>query len=430
MSDAASGRKLPTRAVALAYVRACDGPVSAWDQRWHQAAKQLRRSVDEPPYRGLAAFGPGDTERFFGRETVVELLLTHLATERLVVLTGPSGSGKTSVLRAVQERLDHVVVVDPLEDVLALPAGERVVVGLRDDFLDALSRHPDLAAAPRVTLDPLTAEQVRAALGRPASDAGRALEHALLATLTAEVVRQPGALPFATEALRRTWRAGGLTLAGYDATGGIPAVLAGTAEAVYGRLAAAEQAMARDLFLRLVTFGEHTADTRRRLPRDELDAPAVAERFVRARLITADRTGLELAHDGLIDGWPRLRGWLTEDRAALGVHRRLTEATRLWEAAKLEPAALYRGVRLTEAVNWAQRPDARPNARERRFLDAGSRQRESELIASRRTAVRRRRLSATTAVSAVVAAASAVTAVLQHHRGRRSRISTKKQLRR
>lgn len=73
MSDAASGRKLPTRAVAPAYVRACEGPVSAWDERWHQAAKELRRTAADPPYPGLAAFGPGDTGPFFGREDALTL---------------------------------------------------------------------------------------------------------------------------------------------------------------------------------------------------------------------------------------------------------------------------------------------------------------------------------------------------------------------
>jgi hypothetical protein len=496
LSDAASGRKLPTLAVALAYVRACDGPVTEWDRRWHDVAAELARrrlaapAAAEPPYLGLAAFGPGDAGRFFGREDVVDLLLDRLATERLLVVAGPSGSGKTSLLRAGLERsgrpvvflrpgreplaecaarlapltgipaarlraeftadpgrlhlrirqvlttssTELLLVVDQFENVLtgeddgflaavagAARAPVRVVLGLRAEFTDVGARHPALSGALRdglIPLGPLTAGQVRAALVRPAADAGRVLENALVATLVAEVTRQPGALPFATEALRRTWRAGSLTLAGYDATGGITAAVVSQAEAVYGRLSAVERAATRDLFLRLVTFGEGIADTRRLVPHDEPATPSVVAHFVGARLVTADRAGLELAHDALIDGWPRLRTWLAADRDALRVHRRLTEATRLWEAGGRAPAALYRGGRLDEALTWARRADARPNAKERRFLQAASRYRDAEETTNRR----RRRLSAAAAVSALLAAASTATAVLQHRRGGRARV--------
>ncbi|MEU6977796.1 hypothetical protein [Streptomyces sp. NPDC046371] len=54
----------------------------------------------EPPYLGLARFGTGDEERFFGRERLVARLVELVRERRLVVLTGPSGSGKSSLLRA------------------------------------------------------------------------------------------------------------------------------------------------------------------------------------------------------------------------------------------------------------------------------------------------------------------------------------------
>ncbi|HET6707428.1 hypothetical protein [Amycolatopsis sp.] len=475
MSDAASGRKLPTRAVALAYVRACDGPVAEWDRRWHEAAAELssrRRaapgSAAAPPYPGLAAFGAGDAGRFFGREDVVDLLLSRLAEARFVVVSGPSGSGVTSVLRAglvprvrqpvvflrpgrrplaeCATRLaaltgnppdaGFLLVVDQFEEVFTADADERacffaallraeqasarVVLGVRADFADACVRHPALAEATRnalIPLEPLTAGQVRAALVRPAADAGRGLENALVATLMAEVARQPGALPFATEALRRTWQATQgvtLTLAAYEATGGITAAMAGAAEAVYGRLAPPEQAEARSLFLRLAGLGDGTPDTRRLVPHAELDPTPVVARFVRARLVTAGRTGLELAHDTLLDGWPRLRSWLAADRDALRVHRRLTEAAALWEASHREPAVLYRGRQLDEALSWADRADARPNTPERRFLRASVELRAAEEMATRR----RRRLSAATALTALLAAVSTATAIRRRWAGR------------
>lgn len=56
------------------------------------------------PYKGLDPFQPEDAHVFFGRETLIEQLLTHLGQNgdapRFLALVGPSGSGKSSVLRA------------------------------------------------------------------------------------------------------------------------------------------------------------------------------------------------------------------------------------------------------------------------------------------------------------------------------------------
>ncbi|GGM16865.1 hypothetical protein GCM10010129_71310 [Streptomyces fumigatiscleroticus] len=56
------------------------------------------------PYPGLASFGPGDSQWFFGRERLTRELTDRLAdrlrTTRPLFVTGPSGSGKSSLLRA------------------------------------------------------------------------------------------------------------------------------------------------------------------------------------------------------------------------------------------------------------------------------------------------------------------------------------------
>ena len=64
----------------------------------------------------------------------------------------------------------------------------------------------------------------------------------------------------------------------------------------------------------MVEPGQGTPDTRRPLTRAELDewacpdVPAVVERLARARLLTVDEDGVQLAHEALITCWPRLRG--------------------------------------------------------------------------------------------------------------------------
>ncbi len=52
------------------------------------------------PYKGLDVFGEDDAELFFGREKLVDELLSKVKTSRTMFITGPSGSGKSSLVRA------------------------------------------------------------------------------------------------------------------------------------------------------------------------------------------------------------------------------------------------------------------------------------------------------------------------------------------
>jgi len=52
------------------------------------------------PYMGLDAFDEEDAELFFGREKLVEDLVSRVKGSQTVFVTGPSGSGKSSLVRA------------------------------------------------------------------------------------------------------------------------------------------------------------------------------------------------------------------------------------------------------------------------------------------------------------------------------------------
>ncbi|MFI9761533.1 WD40 repeat domain-containing protein [Streptomyces sp. NPDC051963] len=104
LSQAAAGKQLPSRAVTLAYVKACGGDVNEWERRWREASAELVTEADDdtsrPPYRGLTRFEPGDAELFFGRDQLVERLTELNRKHRFTAVFGPSGSGKSSLLRA------------------------------------------------------------------------------------------------------------------------------------------------------------------------------------------------------------------------------------------------------------------------------------------------------------------------------------------
>jgi hypothetical protein len=79
---------------------------------------------------------------------------------------------------------------------------------------------------------------------------------------------------------------------------------------------------------------------------------------------------LDVSHEALIRGWPRLRGWLDEDRAGLRLQRRITEAAEEWQRSNRDHDLLYRGARLIQAQEWRARREAELNPLEREFLDA------------------------------------------------------------
>src|SRR5438093_867270 len=77
---------------------------------------------------------------------------------------------------------------------------------------------------------------------------------------------------------------------------------------------------------------------------------------------------LDVSHEALIRGWPRLRGWLDEDRAGLRLQRRITETADEWQRSNRDNDLLYRGARLIQAQEWRDRHEVELNPLEREFL--------------------------------------------------------------
>ncbi len=205
-------------------------------------------------------------------------------------------------------------------------------------------------------------------------------------------------------------------MAGYRATGGIDGAVAQAADSVYNRLDPAGQETVHRVLLRLVTLGEGTPDTRRRVDLAELTGFEDGERptptravladLIDARLVTADADTVEITHETLVTAWPRLRMWLTEDRAGLRIHMDLTDAAREWQHEGRDPGRLFRGSRLAVARDWAARHDQDLNPGERAFLAASQ---HDQLRASRR----RRAAAAALAVLTVLSLTAADVAIQQ-----------------
>ncbi|MFI8070928.1 helix-turn-helix domain-containing protein [Streptomyces sp. NPDC086033] len=294
---------------------------------------------------------------------------------------------------------DTFVIVDQFEEVFTLchDAAERarfidllltarrpesrlrVLLAVRGDFYGRCAEHRELADALRdanLLTGAMSRTELRDSVVKPATAAGLTVERALTIRLVEEVADAPGGLPLLSHALLETWRrrrGKTLTMAGYEAAGCLDGAIAKTAEEIYGRFTEGQAAAARRVLLRMVAPGDGTPDTRRPVERTELgDTGPVVEALTGARLLTLDGDTVEIAHEALLTAWPRLRGWIEEDRERLRVLRNLTEAAHAWQELGREEGALYRGSRLAAAqehFGGAAREDL--TDLERAYLDAG-----------------------------------------------------------
>ncbi|MEU7189681.1 hypothetical protein [Streptomyces sp. NPDC045369] len=442
-------------------------------------AEELLRRVRE--HRVVAVFGPSGS----GKSSLLRAGL--IARLRQPAADPPLGLSPPAAIRVLTPgarperdagRLfspagtpgDTWLVVDQFEEVFTLcadpdernaflrrvvtagdPASRlRVVLGVRADFYGRCLAHRELADViheASLPIGPMSPQELREAIVKPAAAEGLIVERSLTARLVEEMAEEPGSLPLLSHVLLETWRrrrGRTLTLQAYEAAGGVHGAVAQTAEQLYGRLSPRQAGTARRMLLRLITPGEGAADTRRPAARAELDAgdPAAAqvvEQLARARLITVDQDTVDLAHEALITSWPRLRGWIEEDRGRLIVHRRLTEAAGLWDELDRDPGALYRGTRLDAAEEaFAPEEGSLPEETggsvpspggtsdeltplERAFLTASVAARDRERRAAARTTRRLRQSAATLSVLLALALAAGLVAWDQFRTSERQR---------
>ncbi len=229
------------------------------------------------------------------------------------------------------DQLEELFTIAPTEDaeaflttlasaVTADNAQLRVIASIRADFFGHPLSSPSfgpLAGPATVTIGPMAAEQLAAAISEPARLTGVEVEQALVAQLAADTAGRTGSLPLMQFALTRAWeeRSGTtVTVTDYERLGGLTGTLVGSAETLWERLSPVEQDATRRLLPRLVQIGDEV--TRRReqvgatVAIDGVD-PNLIETLVAARLVTLDRDDatreptIELSHESLIGAWPR-----------------------------------------------------------------------------------------------------------------------------
>jgi len=265
-----------------------------------------------------------------------------------------------------------------------------VVIALRADFYGACTSAPlaglaDLMRDQQINPVPMDEDELREAIAEPARRHGWRVERELENLLIRQTLGDAGRLPLLQHGLTEIWNhcgdSGALTLAAYRALAGdgdLGHVLAKTADKAFEDedhpqyLNDKEQAAARHLLVRLVHVDTGSDDLRRRLATtdDDIRVPAFSNEVMdgvirklsapETRLLVTDRFGdgdspmqtVELTHETLIRAWPRLKGWLEEEREFEHWHRRIIDRARDWKAAGEDKEPLLSGRPLDHALDW------------------------------------------------------------------------------
>ncbi|MCB9131483.1 MAG: CHAT domain-containing protein [Anaerolineales bacterium] len=227
--------------------------------------------------------------------------------------------------------------------------------------------------ANRLELTPLGDDELWAAIVEPAAQVGVTVDEALAVQLIADAAGQSGVLPLVQETLVLLWQRverRQLGLAAYKAMAeggrsGLQVAIDRRATTMYNNLPDEAQPIARRIFLRLIQFGEGRADTRRQQTVNELrasgDDPDLFDQtlatLTASRLLTTsgeeggDRR-VDIAHEALITGWPRLQVWLRERKEVELTRRRLEGKAKEWVRLGRGEGGLLDKEELAEAIAW------------------------------------------------------------------------------
>jgi hypothetical protein len=140
LSYAASGHRLPSLQVTLAFVQTCGGDSAAWERRWRRLSDGEQPPTRKPATTPASLPRPAQLPlpgRLVGREA--DLRLLDEAVAEPVLITGAAGVGKSELALHHAHALASTMVEGQLyADLGLLEQGHRDVEDVLDGFLRAL----------------------------------------------------------------------------------------------------------------------------------------------------------------------------------------------------------------------------------------------------------------------------------------------------
>lgn len=275
---------------------------------------------------------------------------------------------------------------------LSLDANIRVVLSMRDDFLIACKEHDSLSPifSEVTAIVPLSGAALRRALVQPALKCGYRFEDELMVDrILADVENERGALPLLAFATARLWEKrdrqnGLLTVHAYKDIGGVSGALAQYAESILEQMNSNQHSIVREIFRNLIT----AQNTRAARDIEELlsvfpdrhSAEEVLRILIDARLLTSfetqgsdgngSRKRVEIIHESLLNAWPRLVRWLTQDADSALLRDQLRQAAHAWKLRNHSDDLLWSGAAFLEYKAWRQSYSGRLSPTEEAFVQA------------------------------------------------------------
>jgi hypothetical protein len=311
-----------------------------------QLASHLQRNADDPGFLLTGALG-----RITDQARSQDKILPNENAKLIVVID------------QLEEVFSAVISAEERHQFVRLMAGLArcgavwVVAALRSDLWHRASEIPELIALSegyrRIEVLPPTTAELMEMIRKPAQSAGLAFEMhpvtgvPLDALIAQDAAHAPGALALVSFVLDELYRrdvlnGGGrvLTNATYEQMGGPEGVIAARAEEVVSFLSPQEQAYLPILMRNLVSFtaGAENRFELRTAPIASFDPQAspLIEAMTRARLLVASSdhgaATVRLAHQALIENWPRAREIIVSEAALLRIRARVEAAALQWQA--------------------------------------------------------------------------------------------------
>jgi formylglycine-generating enzyme required for sulfatase activity len=290
-------------------------------------------------------------EKAGARETTV-LLMIDQYEELLTLGAHEEGNRFLAFLRAVLDRRD---------------SGLMVLATLRSDFLGSFQEHPAMRGlrVETVQVPQMAVDDFAPIIEGPAKLAHLELGPGLVQAMIRDT-QTSDALPLLAFTLGQLWDGFGkddkrLTLEQYhDKLGRLDGCIARAAEAVLTANVLSEKELSdlRDVFLSMVRVDDRGRYAKQPVLWNSLSASVhdVLEHFVAARLLVSGgdkkRQTLEVAHEALFRVWPRMVGWLDDDKSFMVWQQRLREHVSDWQRKNQDGGTLLRGALLGEAQHW------------------------------------------------------------------------------
>lgn len=279
--------------------------------------------------------------------------------------------------------------VQALAAVAKADDGSKIILLIRDDWaeqtlqLEALK--PFASAESQFSPPAPTSAELRRIIEVPAKSVGLQFDAGIVDDLIKEVSGEPTGLAMLQFTLVQLWEhrdRDRITGAVYEQVGRPREALTRTAEKVYEGLSAEEQSTAKSVFAELVQPGAGGTSQRRRPRRDRLlqianpeQVTKVLDAFVECKLLrmtaglTDDEDRFEVAHEALIQRWPRLQEWLRTEGQKSEKKIQLLAAARLYQKSGQKVGYLITDENaLTEASQYR---DAAPELRD--YISASER---------------------------------------------------------